>query len=248
MGGIVVEFGSRSIPAVTVIELRISLDGIVGITAVLPDASYGLVAMLLGPVALEPVGGVAHPFVFEVTMAVEGPYVVPTVAEVLLGVVLIRLPLCTLFPEAVAAIRTIVAIAEACREVVGSTVKHLVAIDLILEGVANLMADGGADGLAGGRIDPKGTDDVVVARTGGEPLGLIEQVDLHLILVEVRLALSHRSHAETGDVRVVELLGLLQQVVDIDAKLGRHRFGIRIVTKACFPEYKEVFGLLHAGE
>ena len=181
-------------------------------------------------------------------MAVEGPYVVPTVAEVLLGIVLIRLPLGTLFPEAVATVRAIVAIAEACGEVVGSTVEYLVAIDLILEGVSDLVADGGADGLAGGRIDPKGTDDVVVTRTCGEPLGLIEQVDLHLVLVEVALALAHGSHAEAGDVGVVELLSLLEQVVDIDAKFGRNRFSIGIVAKAGLPEYKEVFGLLHAGE
>ena len=204
--------------------------------------------MLLGPVALEPVGGVAHPFVFEVTMAVEGPYVVPTVAEVLLGIVLIRLPLGTLFPEAVAAIRTIVAIAEACREVVGSTVKHLVAIDLILEGVANLMADGGADGLAGGRIDPKGTDDVVVARTGGEPLGLIEQVDLHLVLVEIGLALTSHHHAETVDIGFVELFCLLQQVVHIHAVRLSQRTAVGVVAEICIPEHEEVFGLLHASE
>ena len=114
--------------------------------------------------------------------------------------------------------------------------------------MSNLVSDGGTNGLAGGRIDPKGADYVIVARTSGEPLSLIEQVDLHLVLVEVALALANGSHAEAGDVGVVELLSLLEQVVDIDAKFGRNRFGIGIVTKACFPEYKEVFGLLHAGE
>ena len=112
--------------------------------------------------------------------------------------------------------------------------------------MANLMGDDRADGLTGRGVDPEGTDGVVVASAGGEPLRLVEQVDLHLILVEIRLALPRLSHFQRRDVGLIELLRLLQQVVDIHAHTLRQFAGVGIVAESGLPEHEEVFALLGA--
>ena len=68
--------------------------------------------MQLGPVVLQIVGGIALPLVLKMTMALLIPHGIPVIIESLLGIVLIRLPLSTLLPEATTAIRAFITIAE----------------------------------------------------------------------------------------------------------------------------------------
>lgn len=157
-----------------------------------------------------------------------------------------RLPLRTLLPEGIAAGATLaVAIAEAYRHDAvlhrfHHSCKELVGRSLILETVSYLMGNGGTHGLAGAGIHPKGTNHVVIARPRGQPLGLIEQEYLHLVLIEHRFALAHRSHTELLDIGFIELLGLLQQVVHIHTQGLGHRFGIGIGSKTGLPKHEEV--------
>lgn len=108
----------------------------------------------------------------------------------------------------------------------------------------DLVSNGRAHRLTGRGIHPEGTNHIVVARTSGEPLRLIEQVYLHLILVEIALALSCDHHTQFGDIGLIELLGLLQQVIHIDPQLFRYTAGIGITAKTFLPEYEEVLALL----
>ena len=105
----------------------------------------------------------------EVAVALLIPHSVPVVVESLLRIVLIRLPLGALLPEATAAVGTLVAVAEARLEVVGSTVLHVVAIGLILEGVTYLMSNDTADGFAGRWCHPEGANHIIVTRTRCHP-------------------------------------------------------------------------------
>ena len=97
--------------------------------------------MELCPIVLQIVRGIALPLVLEVAMALLIPHGVPVIVEGLLRIVLIRLPLGALLPEAATTVGTLVAVAIARLEVVGCTVLHVVAIGLILEGVTNLVSD-----------------------------------------------------------------------------------------------------------
>ncbi len=108
------------------------------------------------------------------------------------------------------------------------------------------MTDGRADRLTSGRVHPKGTNFVIITRACGEPLRLIEQINLHLITVQHRLALSKSSHTELFYIGLIELLCLLQQVINIHTKLLWHRSSIRVIAKAGLPEHEEVFTLLHS--
>ena len=182
----------------------------------------------------------------EMTVALLVPHARPCIVESLFGVVLVRLPLGTLLPEAATAVRALIAVAVARLEVVGSPVAHIVTIGLVLERVTDLMGDGRAYRLTGGRCHPEGTNHVVVARTGSHPpLGCrVEQVDLHLIVVEIRFALTCHHHTEFSDVRLVELFSLAEQVIDIDAiALGEIR-RVGITAEVGIPEHEEVLTLL----
>ena len=97
--------------------------------------------MQLRPVVLQIVRGIALPLVLEMAMALLVPHGIPRIVECLLRIVLIRLPLGTLLPESATAVRALVAVAIARLEIVGSTVAHVVAVGLVLERVANLVAD-----------------------------------------------------------------------------------------------------------
>ena len=168
-------------------DTHIGLCGILGVLTLIPNTSERLVAVLLRPVVLQVVGGIAHPLMLEMTVALLVPYTRPCIVEGLFGIVLIRLPLGALFPEAAATVRALIAVAVARLEVVGSPVAHVVTIGLVLERVTDLMGDGRADRLTGGWCHPEGTDHVVIARACSHPpFGCrVEQVDLHLIVVEI---------------------------------------------------------------
>ena len=215
--GIFEKFLLGSLIVVAEEDTHIGLSGILWILALVPDTSKCLVAVLLRPIILQIVGGIAHPLMLEVAMALLIPHTRPCIVEGLLRIVLIRLPLCALLPESATAVRALIAVAEARLEVVGSTVAHIVAIGLILERVTNLVSDGRAYGMAGSRCYPKGTDHIVVARASGHPPfgSRIQQVDLHLVIIEIRLALTSHHHTKLGNVGLVELLCLLKQVIHI---------------------------------
>ena len=178
---------------------------------------------------------------------------VETVRESHFGIVLECLPLGALLPIAATttAVRT-KAIAEtavhAIRGLFAITGEQFVARHLILERVAYLVGDHAAYGLAGRWGHPEGTYHVVVARAGGHPpFGSgVKQVDFHLVLVELALALPSDHHAQTGDVGLVEMLCFLQQVVYVDA-VGLGQGGrVGVVTEISIPEHEEVLTLLAA--
>ena len=108
------------------------------------------------------------------------------------------------------------------------------------------MTDSRAHRLAGRWVNPEGTNLVVITRTSGEPLCLIEQIDLHLVIVEHRLALTDGSHAELLHIGLIELLSLLQEIVHIHSQFLWHRLRIRVIAKSRLPEHEEVFALLHS--
>ena len=110
----------------------------------------------------------------------------------------------------------------------------------------DFVSDGRADRLAGAGVYPQCPDGVVVARAGSQPFFLIQQVYLHLVLVQIRFALSRFGEAQFVDVGGIKLFGFFQQVVDIHPHVGRHGFGIGVIAEAGFPEYEEVFALLRA--
>ena len=216
------EFLLHSVVVAFVEQAHVSLCGILGILALVPYTTHGVVAMFLRPVILQPIACISLPFVLEVTMMVLHPHLIVIVVDSLLRIVLERLPLCTLFPETTSAIAAVITIAESALEIVGLALEDIVAVGLILERVSNLVGNGRTNRLTSGGIHPKGTDGIVVTRTSGEPLCLIKQVDFHLILVELRLALSGNAHVEFLDVRLVELFCLHQQVVNIHPQFSRN--------------------------
>ena len=188
-----------------------------------------------------------------------------------LGAVLFKLeglPLGALFPEGVAAIavssetvapaRTLQAGGRGSGAAAFVLPDQVVAEGHVLEAVADFVTDGAAHRLAGGRVHPQGADGVVVTGAGRQPFGLVDQVDLHLVLVQDGLALAGFGELQRVDIEVVELFGLLQEVVDVHAHRGRlavgrpgevfaHAVGIEAVL-AVFdvPEHDEMLALLAA--
>ena len=77
---------------------------------------------------------------------------------------------------------------------------------------------------------------------------LVEQIDLHLVVVEVTLALAHSHHLQLLHIGGIELLGLLEQVVDVDTQGCGHIGRVGIIAEAGLPEHEEVLTLLHAPE
>ena len=73
-GWIVVQFILQFIQVVVAIQYLISLQRVVGIYWFLPDITISVDTMLLCPVILQPVTGIAHPFVIEMTVVVGKPY------------------------------------------------------------------------------------------------------------------------------------------------------------------------------
>ena len=176
--------------------------------------------------------------------------------ESLFRIALVGLPLGALLPES-AALADLVAPAGGI--VARGAVRDRIGIDLILEAVADLVGDGAAHGLAGGRIDPEAADGVVISSAVGHPFGRVVEVDLHLVLVQVGLALPRLGELQDVDVHAVELLGLFQQVVDVHVHrvalskgLGggvlRSRLGAvqAVGAVALLPEQEEVLALLAA--
>ena len=78
------------------------------------------------------------------------------------------------------------------------------------------MSDCRSNRLTCSRIHPKSADYIVISGTCCKPLALIEDVDLHLVVVKLRLADTEFSHLELVDIGIEELLSLHKEVVDID--------------------------------
>ena len=193
--GVVIQFFFHRFPTVVGIQAHVSRDGVFRRVRVLPYVCHRVVPVLVRPVGLQPVAGVAHPFVFEVAVVVCQPYVEVVGGEHLLGIVLERLPLRALFPEAVASVAAFIAVAESGLEVIRLALVHLVAIHLVLEAVAYFVGDGRAYGLASAGVHPQCADYVIVTRSGSQPFFLVKQVDFHLVLVQARFALSRLGEA-----------------------------------------------------
>ena len=93
-------------------DAHICLRCILWILRLVPDATQCLVTVFVCPVVLQEVRGIALPLVLEMTMALSVPHIVPTTADGLLRIVLIRLPLSALLPESTSTVRTLVTITE----------------------------------------------------------------------------------------------------------------------------------------
>ena len=110
------------------------------------------------------------------------------------------------------------------------------------------MTNDRAYGLAGGGGNPEGTNHIVIARACGyPPFGCgVEQIDLHLVLVEVRLSLTRHHHTQAVDVGLVELLCFLQQVIHIHTVLFLQVGAVGVITEVSIPEHEEVLTLFAA--
>ena len=110
------------------------------------------------------------------------------------------------------------------------------------------------------RIHPKSADHIVITRTCSKPLALIEDIDLHLVVIEIRLSYSELSHLQLIDICIKELLCLREKVVDVNSHgsslasrrrcvLDTHSVTVKaILTVLDIPEYDEMFRLLRTAE
>ena len=247
--GVLSIVGVECLEVVVTEQAHVGLQGILRELRLVPDSSIGLDAVLLRHIELEIHAGIAHPLVVEVTVEVLLPGI-ETVREGHFRVVLERLPLGALLPGAATSAVGTEAIAETAVHAVVSLMtlarEQFVAGYLILEGVPDLVGNHGAYRLAGCRCHPECTNHIVVARTCSHPpFGCgVEQVDFHLIIVELALALTRHYHAKTGDVRGIELLCLLQQVVHVHAVALRKTAAVGVIAEIGIPEHEEVLALL----
>ena len=182
---------------------------------------------------------------FEVAVTIPHPHVEVVTLDGLSRVVLVCLPLGTLFPEATSPVAARVSVAEPRTEIVRLAPEDVVAVRLVLERMAYLVGYGASHGLTGAGAHPERTDGVVVARTRGQPVRYVEQVYGHLVGVQLRLG-SEVAHTQLLDVGGVERLRLLQQVVDINgqpAYLTRHLPGRGNLPERLVPEHDEMVRL-----
>ena len=177
---------------------------------------------------------------FEVAMIVSHPYIEVVAVDSLGRIVLMCLPLRTLFPESTATIAIGISVTEARAIVIGLATIDIVAIGLVLERVAYLVSYRRAYGLASAGIDPQGTHRIVIARACSQPLGLIQEINHHLVGIELRLVVTGNDHAQLLHIGGVELFGLEEQVIDIDTHIRRNGGGIGVVTEATVPEHHEM--------
>ena len=159
---------------------------------------------------------------------------------------LVGLPLGRLLPEG-AALALVVTEGHAVN-IAGLVVQLEVAGRLVLEGMADLMGHGGT-AVRRLRIHPQAAGDVVV-RTGAVsgPFRLVPQVDLELVLVQIRLV-RRRVMREFERIDIVRIdffapgqEGVRVQVVRSRRIIGRRRLVVLV------PEEDEMLALLAASE
>ena len=224
----------------------ISLQWILRILRLAPNATESINTMFFDPYMLQPVACITHPLMIEVAMIVPLPNI-KMIAKHLFRIIELSLPLSTLLPESTTTgtVRT-KTITESMMQILGSTFHvYLVSINLILERVTNFMTDSRTYWLASRRIYPKCTNLVVIARTSSKPFVLINQINLHLIVVKHRLTLTNLRHTQSFDIGIIEVLSFSQEVIYIYTHLCIYRLSIRIVAKFRTPEDEEMLTLFH---
>ena len=149
-GGVVVEVLVQLVHRKPV-QALIGLDGVFRLVGFAPQPADFLHAVLGSPMPLQEIRGITLVLMGEVAVGIVHEFAEIHRRERLHRVALVCLPLSALLPES-AALADFVAPAGGV--VVGRPVRNGVGIDLVLETVPDLVGDGAAHGLAGGRIDP----------------------------------------------------------------------------------------------
>ena len=217
------------------VQSLVGLHGVFGLDRLAPQPTDEVLAMLHAPVVLHEAVLVAPVLVQDVQMALrQMSFEVLAVGELSFGINLVGLPVGAALPPAVATRRSgaiAVVVAVALTEVG----RHQ-----ILERMSNFMSHrvtaAGADGtgthVAYARL-------LVNTRGVGTPVGLIEHVELNLILVGGGMAWLQES--QLVDIAVPYLLGILQHRFRVEAIAARRLRGIG--AEPFLPENHEMLAL-----
>ena len=211
-----------------------------------PDLGHGVDPVLVHPVVVEEVAAVTHVLMGEMPVAVVAEIGEVIVREGLFRDHLVGLPLGRLLPEGAAL--ALVVTEGGLEEIDFRVVQLQVAGSLVLEGMTDLMGHGGTAVRRLG-IHPQATGDVVV-RTGavGRPLGLVPQVDLELVLVQVGLVrVRVMREFERIDIVCIDFLAPGQECVRVQVVRSRRIIGRRRLV-VLVPEEDEMLALLAASE
>jgi len=147
---------------------------------------------------------------FKVTVTISQPYIKVVISKQLFWIILIRLPLCALFPESITTITAFVAITETMLKIIRLTLQYLITINLILETMSNFMSNSRTYRLTSTGIHPQSTNCIIIARACCKPFSLIQQVNFHFIFVQIRFTLSQFSKFQLFNICFIELFCFFQ--------------------------------------
>ena len=244
-GGIVIDLRIEFVDPDPV-SRHVGLQCVLRLPGRAPDIGHGVDPVLVHPVVVEEVAAVTHVLMGEMPVAVVAEFSEVIVRKGLFRDHLVGLPLGRLLPEG-AALALVVTEGHAVN-IAGLVVQLEVTGRLVLEGMTDLVGHGGTAVRCLG-IHPQAAGDVVV-RTGavGRPLGLVPQVNLELVLVQIRLVrVRVMREFERIDIVRIDFLapgqeGIRVQVVRSRRIIGRRRLVVLV------PEEDEMLALLAASE